>query len=223
MHRIQSTTARIFPSAFCHKNVTLLIANICPLSLPFYVHVCQSEPRRQTARFVLLQIFSHEETRDLTDFNQKKRSTFVHQYKTPIITMESLHSFKIPSPKNRFHRKSFYGLHRRFEEPIEKWFERIETDINLCGFDKLAEYLLLDKFFSELNDGEIATLHSEGQTWSLRQLHRYLHIKNGYETESGLSNGIQMNTGNAQNELRAMESVEVVMEAVPMKMELVSS
>lgn len=89
---------------------------------------------------------------------------------------ENSHSFKVPSPKVRHHRKKFYCLHRKFAEPIEKWLKRIENRINRCDFARFAEYLLVDKFFSELDKEEMAVIQLERQAWSLQQLRQYLWI-----------------------------------------------
>lgn len=147
---------------------------------------------------------------------------------------ENLHSFKIPTAKNRYYRRAFYGLHRRFEEQIDKWLKRIENRIGLCGFDKLTEYLLLDKFFSELNNDEIAAIQSERQTWSSKKLHEYLRTENFItepdrcKIEADEKNGsIESNTSIEHDEadpLMPIQSVDVTMQtaSLPNKVEYVS-
>lgn len=89
---------------------------------------------------------------------------------------EFLYLYKISSPKVRHHRKKFYCMHRKFAEPIKKWLKRIESRINRCDFAKFTEYLLIDKFFSELDKEEMDVIQHERQTWSLKQLRQHLWI-----------------------------------------------
>lgn len=132
---------------------------------------------------------------------------------------ENVQSFKIPSAKNRYYRKAFYGLHRRFEEPIEKWLKRIENRIDFCGFEKFTEYLLIDKFFSDLNNEEVSILQSERQTWSLKQLHQYLQTDDvsteldGRKKVADLKNkSTETSTSNANDEadpLMPIQSIDI--------------
>lgn len=87
---------------------------------------------------------------------------------------ENFHLYKLPSPKIRHHRKNFFCMHRKFAEPIGKWLKRIENRINRCDFAKLTEYLLIDKFFSELDKQEMDAVQHKRQSWSLKQLRKYL-------------------------------------------------
>lgn len=89
-------------------------------------------------------------------------------------SMRTMHSYKMPSPEIRYNRKKFYDLHRRFEEPIEKWLKRIETRINHCDFAEFTEYLLIDKFVGDLNDLEFEVMRNTRLTWSFKQLRGYI-------------------------------------------------
>lgn len=143
-------------------------------------------------------------------------------------TSENFHSYKIPSPKIRYYRRAFYGLHRKFEESIDKWLKRIESRINRCDYTKFSEYLIIDRFFSELNNEEIAGIQSERQTWSLKQLHQYLWTENvniEREKVADDKNGsIEIHTSNDVRDetdpLMENQAIETVV--VPLKKELVS-
>lgn len=92
--------------------------------------------------------------------------------------MDNVHLYKTPSPKMRHNRKVFYGLHRKFAEPIEKWLKRVENRISRCNFAEFTEFLLIDKFFSELDNSEMDILQSERRTWSIKKLWEYLWVEN---------------------------------------------
>lgn len=97
---------------------------------------------------------------------------------------QNVQPYKIPSPKIRHNRKLFYGLYRKFEEPIEKWLKRVEIRINRCDFAKLTEYFLIDKFVGELNDVEFDVMQSTRRTWSLKQLREYILDERNDDTDS---------------------------------------
>lgn len=123
-------------------------------------------------------------------------------------TTENLHFYKIVSPKIRHNRKLFYSLLRKFEEPIEKWLNRIETRINRCDFAKFSEYILLDKFFSELNKEEIDIIGCERQTWTIKQLRQYLWVENIDTAHIGGNATFSNNRNVKANEAITMDSME---------------
>lgn len=136
---------------------------------------------------------------------------------------EKFHLFKLPSPKVRHYRRAFYGLHRKFEEPIEKWLKRIESRINRCDYTEFSEYLIIDRFFSELNTEEIAVIQSDRKTWSLKQLHQYLWTENVHTEPSGCEKEVDDNVRDETDPLMGNQPIDIVMEIeLPLKQELVS-
>lgn len=99
--------------------------------------------------------------------------------------------YEIPSNKIRRNRKFFYGLKKKRDESIEIWFNCVRSSIDGCEFAKLGEILLVDKFFSEIDNNELKSFKN-AKTWSLKQLNEYFV---GHEIDT-----VWVNSGDGSNE-----------------------
>lgn len=60
------------------------------------------------------------------------------------------------------------------DEQPQAWLDRVQCQIILCGFSKIVEYLLIDRFMCELNANEIESIrHAAVDSWTFGQLHAY--------------------------------------------------
>lgn len=131
--------------------------------------------------------------------NIQFRNRFLFQYlklkyeKMDESIFDSGIKYKIPSNKTRRNRSLFHGLKKNRRELIKKWFQRVQSHISHCEFEKLTEILLIDKFFCELNDEEIKSFQGT-DTWTLNQLNEYFSCRNiHFECANEAPNG---NDGN---------------------------
>lgn len=83
--------------------------------------------------------------------------------------------YKVPSEKVRQNRRAFYELHRKRDEDIKTWFDRIQSVVNICcKFGRCRQFFIIDKFVSELRTDEIERIeHAITDNWSLQQLSKY--------------------------------------------------
>lgn len=77
--------------------------------------------------------------------------------------------YRTPSNEILRNRRTFYGLQRRIQEPVQQWLKRIQTGIRGCEFPKIIEFLLIDRFVCGLNSTELKSIRRV-HTWTLKQL-----------------------------------------------------
>lgn len=85
--------------------------------------------------------------------------------------------YKIPSVEILSNRKIFYKLKRKKEESCGKWLHRIRHHIDCCEFSQFTEFLLVDKFFCELNTDEIKSMQT-ARNWSFQNLCEHFKVEN---------------------------------------------
>lgn len=83
----------------------------------------------------------------------------------------NVHSYETPSSEIILHRKEFYNLWKRCDDRTADWVDRIQSLIDRCKFPSMItkEYLLIDKFVSELGENEQKILQCTNH-WTLTQL-----------------------------------------------------
>lgn len=77
--------------------------------------------------------------------------------------------YQTPSEKVRQSRRTFYLSQKRDTESIPEWLWRIRDYVISCEFGELNDFLLIDKFMSELRSDEIQNFKNS-RTWILDQL-----------------------------------------------------
>lgn len=101
--------------------------------------------------------------------------------------ISDMDTYKIPSEEIRKNRKLFYNLRRERDELIKSWLDRVQNRSNCCEFMKFTNFLVIDKFTCELKYNEIKSIERNSNTWSLKQLKKYL-LNQKIHTESESAN-----------------------------------
>lgn len=84
--------------------------------------------------------------------------------------------YEIPDSTIIEHRIEFYSMHKESTEALEKWLHRVRNSVDYCQFGTLRDFLLMDKFFCELNDDEIQILNNT-ETWLFNELDAAVKVK----------------------------------------------
>lgn len=83
----------------------------------------------------------------------------------------SLDLYELPLNEILQNHRTFYGLRREFDEPIDRWLKRIQNCIGRCEFSTIiAEFLLIDQFLCGLNTSELKSLQNVNKSWTVKQL-----------------------------------------------------
>lgn len=101
--------------------------------------------------------------------------------------ISDMDTYKIPSEEIRKNRKLFYNLRRERDELIKSWLDRVQNRSNCCEFMKFTNFLVIDKFTCELKYNEIKSIERNSNTWSLKQLKKFL-LNQKIHTESECAN-----------------------------------
>lgn len=88
--------------------------------------------------------------------------------------------YKIPTEATKENRKIFYGLHRKQDEAIKPWFDRVNIQYHRCEYPKSYKYFKLDKFLCELTNAEIESIRpaTANKKFSIEQWIETLYNQN---------------------------------------------
>lgn len=104
--------------------------------------------------------------------------------------------YKTPSNEILKHRKRFYGLRRKGNEPIPMWLTRVQNSINCCKYPTfIIEFLLIDRFICGLINTETATIQL-ANTWSLKRIVEYFLEQNVNDTVNIIVKSEPVSTSN---------------------------
>lgn len=113
----------------------------------------------------------------------------------------NLNLYKTPSNEILWHRKEFYSLQRKKNEQTNSWSIRVKCCFDRCEFPPLIshEYLLIDKFVSDLNDNAKEFVQGV-DTWTLKELREYFIDCNIVTDQRIKINILIENTADQQNQ-----------------------
>lgn len=77
--------------------------------------------------------------------------------------------YETPSVTAFHNRRQFHAAQKTQNESISDWFKRLQKLNNRCNFQKVTDYMLIDKFVSGLSDDDFSKI-SKVAAWTAQEM-----------------------------------------------------